>query len=38
VNPEDNPFAELARRSERGFFARGGAGERLPEIVAALSP
>jgi NAD-dependent deacetylase len=38
VNPEDNPFAELARRSERGFFARGGAGERLPEIVAALAP
>jgi NAD-dependent deacetylase len=38
VNPEDNPFAELARRSARGFFARGGAGERLPEMVAALAP
>lgn len=38
VNPEENPFAELARRSERGFFARGGAGERLPAIAAALAP
>jgi NAD-dependent deacetylase len=38
VNPEDNPFAELARRSERGFFARGSAGDRLPGIAAALSP
>src|SRR5512133_1871608 len=36
VNPEENPFAELAARSERGFFARGSACERLPEIVAAL--
>jgi NAD-dependent deacetylase len=36
VNPEENPFAELAERSERGFFARGSACERLPEIVAAL--
>ena len=36
VNPEPNPFAELAERSPRGFFARGSACERLPEIVAAL--
>jgi NAD-dependent deacetylase len=36
VNPEENPFAELARLSPRGFFARGSACERLPEIVAAL--
>jgi NAD-dependent deacetylase len=36
VNPEENPFAELARRSSRGFFARGSACQRLPEIVAAL--
>ena len=38
VNPEENPFAELAQRSRRGFFARGGAGERLPAIVEALWP
>jgi NAD-dependent deacetylase len=36
VNPEDNPFSELAERSPRGFFARGSACERLPEIVGAL--
>jgi NAD-dependent deacetylase len=36
VNPEENPFAELADRSPRGFFARGSACERLPGIVAAL--
>jgi len=36
VNPEQNPFADLARRSRSGFFARGNACERLPEIVAAL--
>jgi NAD-dependent protein deacetylase/lipoamidase len=37
VNPEANPFAELAARSPRGFFARGSACERLPAIVAALA-
>jgi NAD-dependent deacetylase len=36
VNPQENPFAEMAERSERGFFARGSASERLPEIVRAL--
>jgi NAD-dependent deacetylase len=36
VNPEENPFAELARASPRGFFARGSAVERLPEIARAL--
>jgi NAD-dependent deacetylase len=36
VNPEENPFAELAARSPRGFFARGSACERLPSIAAAL--
>ena len=36
VNPEANPFAELAERSPSGFFARGSACERLPEIAAAL--
>jgi len=37
VNPEPNPFAELAQRSPRGFFARGSACQRIPEIVAALA-
>jgi NAD-dependent deacetylase len=37
VNPEENPFSELAERSARGFFARGSATERLPEIVRALA-
>jgi NAD-dependent deacetylase len=36
VNPEENPFAELADRAPNGFFARGSACERLPEIVGAL--
>ncbi len=37
VNPEENPFAALARRSARGFAVRGRAAERLPEIAAALA-
>jgi NAD-dependent deacetylase len=37
VNPEENPFAELAARSPRGFHARGSACARLPDIVEALS-
>jgi len=37
VNPEENPFSELCQASERGFFARGSACERLPEIVQALA-
>jgi NAD-dependent deacetylase len=37
VNPERNPFADLATRSDRGFFARGSACDRLPAIVAALA-
>ena len=37
VNPEENPFSELCRASEEGFFARGSACERLPEIVRALT-
>ncbi len=36
VNPEENPFAELATASPRGHFARGSACERLPEIVSRL--
>ena len=37
VNPEENPFSELCEASERGFFARGSACERLPDIVRALT-
>jgi len=37
VNPEPNPFAELAESCDRGFFARGNATARLPEIVKALT-
>ena len=37
VNPEPNPFAELAERSADGFFARGSACARLPAIVDALA-
>ncbi len=37
VNPEYNPFADLAEASPRGFFAKGTACERLPGIVKALS-
>ncbi len=36
VNPEYNPFAELAESAEKGFFAKGTACQRLPEIAAAL--
>jgi NAD-dependent deacetylase len=36
VNLEKNPFSEMAEASPRGFFARGTACERLPEIVRAL--
>ena len=35
VNPQDNPFADLARQS-RGVAVRGRAGALLPEIVARL--
>ena len=37
VNPEWNPFAELADGADRGFFAKGTACDRLPPIVAALA-
>jgi NAD-dependent deacetylase len=36
VNPEANPFSELAEELANGFFARGSACARLPEIVAEL--
>ncbi|MFO8075851.1 MAG: SIR2 family NAD-dependent protein deacylase [Actinomycetota bacterium] len=34
-NPEDNPFAELAERAERGMAVRAPADEALPALVAA---
>jgi NAD-dependent deacetylase len=37
VNPEANPFSDLAEQLPHGFFARGSACERLPEIVRALT-
>jgi NAD-dependent deacetylase len=37
VNPEDNPFAQMARSLKRGFAVRGSACESLPEIVEALA-
>jgi NAD-dependent protein deacetylase/lipoamidase len=37
VNVEENPFSELCRATVNGFFARGAACERLPEIVRALT-
>jgi NAD-dependent deacetylase len=36
VNPEHNPFAELAESSPLGFFARGTGCERLPAIASVL--
>jgi NAD-dependent deacetylase len=38
VNPEPNPFSELAERSPMGFAVRGSASEQLPAIAARLSP
>ena len=33
VNPEANPFSELAEASARGFWLRGASGRWLPEVV-----
>lgn len=37
VNPEPNPFAEMATDAPRGFHVRGTACEHLPGIVRALA-
>jgi NAD-dependent deacetylase len=37
VNPEENPFSQLCDSSPKGFFARGTACARLPEIVERLT-
>jgi NAD-dependent deacetylase len=36
INPEDNPFAQLAAEND-GFVVRGTAVEQLPPIVAAIA-
>jgi NAD-dependent deacetylase len=36
VNPDENPFSEMARYGGRGFFARGNACDWLPMIVREL--
>lgn len=36
INPDPNPFAELAERSQHGFALRGSAAELLPEVVREL--
>ena len=36
VNPNENPFAELARESKKGHWVQGKANEALPELVEAL--
>ena len=36
VNPEPNPFSNLVRRSGRGAFLEGSAGEWVPQLVDAL--
>ena len=36
VNPDENPFSQLAQWGGRGFFARGTSCAILPDVVAAL--
>lgn len=36
VNPDSNPFSEMAERAEGGFFLQGPSGDFLPAIAAAL--
>jgi hypothetical protein len=36
VNPEPNPFSALVRRTGRGAFLSGTAGDWIPKIVDAL--
>lgn len=38
VNPEDNPFREMARRTRRGFFVESGAVEGVARVAGALRP
>lgn len=36
VNPNDNPFAQIATQARRGHWTRGKADDALPELVEAL--
>ena len=36
VNPEPNPFSELARQAASGFFLQGGGGDYLPLVAEQL--
>lgn len=36
INPDENPFAEMARRVERGFHLPGRSAEILPQIIECL--
>jgi NAD-dependent deacetylase len=36
VNPEPNPFSELAANVPRSVFLEGGAGENIPKLVDAI--
>jgi NAD-dependent deacetylase len=36
INPEDNPFAQIATESARGHWVKANADEALPELVEAL--
>jgi hypothetical protein len=37
VNPEDNPFREMARACRRGVVIEAGAVEGVERVVAAIS-
>ncbi len=37
VNPNTNPFAELARRNEQGFICQGTAAAVLPELLHVMA-
>ena len=36
INPNDNPFAELARESTKGHWLKGDADEALPMLIEAI--
>ncbi len=36
INPDENPFSQMATRAERGFFLQGASGQFLPRIAEIL--
>jgi NAD-dependent deacetylase len=36
INPDPNPFSQIAERAERGYFLKGPSGSYLPSIAALL--